>query len=117
MIDANDISSFQHINSFSCLLNTKNNQQFTILGKYSNITNRWLYSLNKKHHFIEDRLFRPSQYINYDISNFEYDTVYMDEFQCLGFLTFYNAIDKIEKLDEFTQQKIKEASSLISISK
>lgn len=116
MIDATDISSFQYVNEFSCIMHTKTHQQFTILGRYSQITNRWLYSLNKKHHFLEDKLFRPSQYLTYDITNFSFDNVYMDEFQCLAFLTFYHALEKIEKLDEYTQIKVQEAQKIIKIS-
>lgn len=113
MIDATDISSFQHVNTFTCILNTKTQHHFTILGRYPQITNRWLYSLNKKHHFLEDKLLRPSQRITYDISNFAFDNIYMDEFQCLGFLHFYNALDKADKLEEFTQQKIKDALNFV----
>jgi len=115
MIDAADISSFKHVNQFTCTLDTKSQQQFMILGRYPQISNRWLYSVNKKHHFLEDKLFRPSQYVNYDILNFAFDNVYMDEFQCFGFLHFYGALDKIEKLDTFTQTKIKDAQAIISI--
>ena len=86
LIDSSDISSITKIDNHTCQLLTKSNQTYKVIGTYRNLTNRFIYALSKKHHFMDDDIMRPSMLIFHRPEHLNVDQAMFDVFQLHAFI-------------------------------
>ena len=60
LFDTQDISNIIQYNTNHCILIKKDSSQYIVCGTLRTLTNRWIYSLQKKINLFEDDIMRPS---------------------------------------------------------
>jgi hypothetical protein len=106
LMDCADISGFEQISEDKnrCKLITKTGKEYNVYGTYKTITNRFFYSISKKHNFYEDDTIRPSIRVFHRPQLLEIDTAFFDKIQLKAFI--YGLIPDFdsELLPEYTKE-------------
>ncbi len=105
MVECSDISSIQKTeNENICKIITKQGSEYYAFGLYKTLTNRFFYTLSKKHSFYEDDIIRPSLRVFHRNSNLEPDVAFLDPIQLKAFIYGINENFPSDKLPEYTRE-------------
>lgn len=87
LINIEDISSFKKtVHDNIVELTLKSSEKHFVVGNYKTITNRYFYTLSKKHNNYEDDIIRPSIRVLHKNELLEPDSVFMDKEQMIAFI-------------------------------
>lgn len=89
-LDAHQIIGFEQNTEDLATLMLSNGKNYQVLGKHRNLTNRWIYCLEKnaKSEIYHDNIIRPSiRFYNNNFDTIESDPIFLDSMQLKGFIT------------------------------
>jgi hypothetical protein len=85
--DVNDISRIVQYDKTHCTIIFKDGTQSLACGNLRTLTNRWIYTLDKKYHLHDDDISRPSIMIFHRPDTMGIDAGYFDSYQLKQFIT------------------------------
>ena len=88
--DVNEITSIVEQDKEHCLLTLKNGQQFLLCGILKTLTNRWIYTLERKIYNFHDEFARPSIFVYHKQNEMGVDGSFFDEYQLKQFIQALN---------------------------
>lgn len=86
LFDARDISSIIQYDKKHCKIILKDGRDYIACGNLRTLTNRWIYTLEKKHSLYHDDIIRPSVMIFHKPETMGVDSAYFDAFQLKQFI-------------------------------
>lgn len=90
VFDIADISSITQFDDKHCLLTKKDSTCYKVCGTLRTLTNRWIYTLQKRIHLYEDEIIRPSVAINHNPLALGVDNIHFDRYQLEAFILSVN---------------------------
>lgn len=85
LIDVSEIAGIHQDENNICWLSNKKGEQFHIVGNYRTLSNRWIYTLEKKFDFYYDDIIRPSVLVYHKPEKMGVDNSFFDEEQLKAF--------------------------------
>jgi hypothetical protein len=106
LYDAETICNISSHDNNHCWISFKNNDKKLVCGTYRTLTNRWIYSLEKKNLSYQDDILRPSVMITHNPDTMSINSSYCDSYQLKQFILAINPqiLSKYQYLfDEYDQ--------------
>ena len=87
MVNIEEIALFKKTSLDNIIeLSLKSGEKHYVAGNYKTVTNRYFYTLSKKHNLYEDDIIRPSLRVLHKVELLESDVSFIDKHQLKGFI-------------------------------